>query len=136
MHSKVKLHAIDPHKVALLWPLVSDLLQAAVERCGDWTLDGVKSELENDRALLWITTDGGKVYAAAVTRLLETPGGLTCQALACGGEDDDWPARFAVIEDYARAVGCTRTRIAGRKGWARVFRNYELAYVTLEKRLK
>lgn len=131
----VELLCIDPAKVDLVWPFVSPLIGNAVDRCGDWTLEDVRRVLDQG-ALLWVTSEDGKtISAAAVTRLIETRKGLCCNVVACGGKDDDWRERFAPIEQYAKDEGCTITRIEGRKGWGRIFPDYKLSWITLEKAL-
>ena len=39
------------------------------------------------------------------------------------------------IEGWARAEGAALVRIYGRKGWARVLKNYHVSNVVLERRL-
>ena len=39
------------------------------------------------------------------------------------------------IEEFARAEGCSATRIMGRKGWARVLASYRTKRIVLEKDL-
>jgi len=59
-----------------------------------------------------------------------------CNIVLCGGTHlRRWAHLKDAIEDYARAQGCTRVRMSGRSGWARVFRDYRQPYVTLEKML-
>lgn len=135
MRSKVELHCVDPAKAMQVWPHVEALFQAAVERCGDWTLEDVKAGISQGGMLLWITWDGMAIKAAAVTRVMRAPRGLVCHAVACGGQDDDWAKRFSEIEDYARREGCIEARIDGRPGWQRMFRDYRVECVTLTKRL-
>ncbi len=118
------------------WPFVETMLAAAVARCGDWTLPDLRERLLRGDLLLWITTDdGASIQAAAVTGLFKKHYGLVCQAIACGGTDENWAERFAAIEDYAKDEGCVACRIQGRQGWARIFRDYKIEWVSLEKRL-
>jgi hypothetical protein len=130
----VDLICISPSQVDEFWPYASGLLKAAVERCGTWTLDGIKRELDRG-ALLWAAWDGSTMRAVAVTRLAEEKCGLVLEAVACGGEGQDWRRLYEEIEDYGRNEGCVISRISGREGWKRVFRDYGVAWVTLEKRL-
>ena len=46
-----------------------------------------------------------------------------------------WIRLLQGIEDFARAEGCSATRIIGRKGWARVLRSYQAKRIVLEKEL-
>lgn len=131
----IDLLCVDPKDVHKIWPHVEALLLAATERCGEWSISSIRAEVLNGDQLLWVTWDGCKIRAAATTKLFREVGGLVCLAVACGGTDDDWAQRFAPIEEYARDEGCVSTRIQGRPGWARVFKDYKVEWVSLEKKL-
>src|SRR5262252_1678664 len=91
-------------------------------------------------ALLWLAWDGERILAAAVTELAHEDcakdRAKVCTIVACAGEDF---ARFghliAGLEAHARAEGCARMRICGRRGWQRRLPGYALARVVIEKRL-
>ena len=70
-----------------------------------------------------------------MTRLSVEAPGLVLEALACGGEGQDWRRLYEQIEDYGRNEGCVISRISGREGWKRIFKDYEIAWITLERRL-
>lgn len=133
MLSSADLLCIPPKQVGEFWPYVEQLLKQATERCGTWTADEIRQQLERG-ALLWIVWNGEAVKAAAVTRLVQEDG-LILEALACGGEGQDWRRLYEDIEDYGRNEGCVLSRISGREGWKRVFKDYDVAWVTLTKRL-
>jgi len=109
-------------------------LQKATAHCGDWSIGEIKQEIDKG-ALLWLAWNGNSIKAACVTRLVQDKRGLVLEALACGGENQDWRRLYEEIEDYGRNEGCVISRISGREGWKRVFRDYQIAWVTLEKRL-
>jgi hypothetical protein len=46
-----------------------------------------------------------------------------------------WIGLIEKIEEFARAEGCSATRIMGRKGWARVLASYHTKRIVLEKDL-
>jgi hypothetical protein len=59
-----------------------------------------------------------------------------CVLTACGGDDmRRWLGLLGGIEDYAKAEGCSRVRIFGRKGWVRVLEHYRIRNVILEREL-
>ncbi len=128
------LICIYPPKVDEFWPYAEPLLKAATERCGEWSIGEIRREIDKG-ALLWIVWNGEQMLAAAVTRLIQTKKGLCLQALACGGENQDWRRLYEEIEDYGRNEGCIISRIGGRPGWSRVFKDYEIVNITLEKYL-
>lgn len=129
-----ELVCVSPHQASDFWPHVELLLKAATERCGNWSIGEIRQQVDKG-ALLWIAWDGGAIKAACVTRLIRENCGLILHALACGGEGQDWRQLYEEIEDYGRNEGCVLSRIDGREGWKRVFSDYQVAWVTLEKRL-
>lgn len=129
------LLCVDPKDVRQVWPLVERLIAKAVDHCGSWSIGQVRGEVLSGDQLLWITWDGQHIRAAATTKLIKEIKGLVCLAVACGGDDENWPQRFAPIEEYARDEGCISTRIQGRPGWGRIFKDYKTEWVSLEKKL-
>lgn len=134
MSASVETICVDPARVNEVWPHVRHFIAAAVKRCPNCTEHDIAKALTFD-ALLWVRTDGEAIYGAGVTQLTRGALGLTCDVMAYGGPCDDWPAAFAPIERYARDEGCAAIKIEGREGWRRVFRDYDLASITLMKRL-
>lgn len=130
-----ELLCIPTEKVNEMWPHVVGMIQKAVDKCGDWTVESIKEALDQDRMLLWLTWDGARVRAVATTGLEIVPRGKVCKAIACAGDDPSWSERLAPIEQYARDQGCVAMRVQGRPGWSRVLRDYEIEWVALEKRL-
>lgn len=135
MSLSVDLICVEPKDTEKIWPLVERLIISAVEHCGDWSIGPIRAEVLRGDQLLWITWNGREICAVATTKLIKEQKGLVCLAVACGGTDVDWPERFAAIEEYARDEGCISTRIQGRPGWARIFKDYKTEWVSLEKRL-
>jgi hypothetical protein len=136
LSASVETVCVDPDRVAEIWPHVRGYIAAAVDRCRNATEQDIAEALSLQQALLWVRTDGERLEAACVTQLIETPDGLACDVMACGGRCEDWQAAFAPIEAYANDEGCTTVRIEGREGWKRLFPDYRLSSITLTKRLK
>lgn len=126
---------VAPDCVDRIWPFVQDILKKATDHCGDWTVEALKSALDNNRAQLWLHCEGTTVRAAAVSQILAVPRGKVCQVVACGGEADNWRDAIAPIEQFGKDEGCVSMRIEGRMGWSRVFRDYAPEWITLDKRL-
>ena len=137
MSASVETLCVAPDRVDAMWPHVSEWLKAAAERCGDWTLTAIRDCLFNKECLLWVLWDGQRLRAACVTEVVILPRGKVCRVVACGGENaSSWNGAFAPIEKYAKELGCVSMRIEGRKGWQRVFPDYGLEWICLEKGLK
>ena len=134
--TSVALVCVDPARVAAVWPHVAPLIAHAIVRGGFAAQGDLVVDLRAGRALLWLAWDGDKILAAAVTALACDDGVRLCTVVACGGREF---ARFgsllAGLEAYARAEGCARMRICGRKGWLRRLPGYALQRVIIEKRL-
>ena len=78
----------------------------------------------------------GTLKAAVVTEVAESIAGRILCIVACGGRDRaEWLPLLKLIEDYGGEKGCARVRIYGRKGWARVLRDYAVTRLILEKEL-
>jgi hypothetical protein len=135
------------------------LLWLAVAREGAAREDGCENPDPRERP----DEDAACVQAAAVTELHRTEWRKVCVIVACGAPSGRSPAsgrlrpssRAAVsraaasrtvdmrrwigliekIEEFARAEGCSATRIMGRKGWARVLTSYQTKRIVLEKDL-
>jgi hypothetical protein len=130
------LVCVDPERLHEIWPHVAPLIAAAMRRGRLGDIADVARGLAGGTALLWLAWDGERILAAAVTALDRIDGEKLCTIVACGGQGF---ARFGHLigglERYARAEGCARMRICGRKGWARVLPDYAVERVIIEKRL-
>jgi hypothetical protein len=135
LSASVETVCVAPDRVTAFWPHVRGFIGAATAKCGDWSEAAILDLLMTGRGLLWIRTDGETISGGGVTQLIEVRHGLTCNVVVYAGACDDWKEAFAPIEAYAKAEGCASIRIQGREGWKRIFRGYELSWVTLEKRL-
>ena len=117
-------------------PLAMPMIARAVARAGDWTADAIWDGLRSGLMLLWLITDGTDVKAIAVTELIATPKEKLCRITLCAGRERAvWTHLIADIERFAAGEGCTALRIEGRRGWARIFKDYRQPFVTLEKRI-
>jgi hypothetical protein len=136
---RMRIACVDPALVHRVWPLVSHLIRAAMQRGDIGSYRPVEEAVLAGRALVWLATDGQAIHAAAVTELHQTEWRKVCEIVACGGNDRArWLHLIETIEDFARAEGCSATRIIGRKGWARVLasKHYRTKRIVLEKELR
>lgn len=134
--TSVDLVCADPQQVHLFWPHVSHLLRSAIQRTGlsDW--EETERSILDGKALLWLAWDGEKIISAAATTLAKVDRQKICTLVACGGEDMmQWFPLLEKIEGYARDEGCDCVRIFGRKGWARMLKDYEMTNIVLERAL-
>lgn len=74
--------------------------------------------LLEEHELLWIVALGGKLVAAATTRLTE---GIAEVVLVGGRDHESWlRALDTEIGRWAKDEGCTALRAYGRRGWEKV----------------
>lgn len=108
-----------PPPYGFLWGPTKDLLDGAVRR-GKNEWPEVIAELMQGTAQLWLTVVE-KPVAAMVTRM----DGNTLEVWLAGGAvlSGSVPFLETAIK-AAQADGATNGRIIGRRGWARVLRNY------------
>lgn len=136
MSPLVDVFAIPRPRVPEVWPAVAPMLEAAMRRGGEMSMADLYECVASRSAFwLWVAW-GGELEAAMVTEIADTIDGRVCVIVALGGENmGRWIAMKSKIEDYARAENCTRMRLYGRKGWARVLTDYRPTRIVLEKEL-
>lgn len=127
---------VNPATVAAIWPQVSPLIRAAIDRGRISDFDCVERDVLSGDALLWVATQDHEIYGAAVTQLQAANGRKFCAIVAAGGTEMDLClAQIGEIEDYAREEGCEAMMIFGREGWRRKLKDYQQSAVVLEKEL-
>jgi len=136
MSASVELVCVDPKRVHEVWPRVRHLIARAVLRTQLSHTADIAYDTLHGGGLLWLAWDGATIRAAATTVLADTDAARVCVLTACGGEGRAaWLPLLAQIEAYAKAEGCACVRIYGRKGWARVLKDYRVDHVILQKEL-
>ena len=135
--TECRLICVDPARVRELESVAVPLIRRAVERCGDWSIEAVWSALCEQRMLLWLVVRELAVEGVLVTRLEQTPKDLVCVIVLCAGRHLLRSRHLiGTIEQFARAEGCARLRLQGRRGWRRVFKDYSEPFITLEKNVE
>lgn len=103
-----------------VWPLVQDVLAAALGYCGDHTAESARQKVLSGEWQLWLATDRAGLVAAAVTECCEYPAQRVMYVIGAGGEMVRgmrmlWP----LIRRHAALMECDVVRFIGRRGWAR-----------------
>lgn len=143
--SSAEAYYLDPSVVSESgWMRLAEMLVPAVSRQTDYTLQQLLEKIASSHAQLWAIVEPGG-YApigAMVTQVVTYPSGTVgCEITACSTDDTDidWDSMrsvVATIERFAVDQGADFVRILGRRGWQRVFKDYDLDYVCITKRVK
>ena len=125
---------MTPAEFAQEWERCSPWLQAALDRGSNAeTLAEVRESVVRGDAQFWCHPT-----AAAVTFVDSTARRKTLLIYLAGGSLEGLEAMVESAEAFARAVGCERMSLLGRKGWTRSFmarRGYQADAVLMVKEL-
>lgn len=131
----VDLVCVPPSDVQKIWPQARLLIKSAIEHTGLSEFAHIEADVLSGDQLLWLAISD-HIEAAATTFLVKTRNKPILVITACSGAARErWISLRHKIEAYAKAEGCSRVRLYGRKGWQRVLRDYRVEYVIMEKRL-
>lgn len=114
------------------WPIIKPWVSAALRRAsardiaGGWTIEHVFDQLDDEFMQLWIMKDGDLPVACAVSELVDDPdiGRIAALPIVGGDRMADWLECVSLFEDWARQCGAAVLQGQGRKGWARVLKQY------------
>ncbi len=131
----VDLVCVHPLDIVKVWPLARGLIKSAIDRTGLSEFEQVERQVMSGDQLLWLALSD-HVEAAATTHLVKTSGRPILIVTACAGtQRERWIGLRQKVEAYARAEGCSRVRLYGRRGWERVLPDYRVEYVIMDKEL-
>lgn len=96
------------------------------------TIEGIERDIAEGRAHLLTTPD-----CCFVVELVDYPAERACQGLWCAGTLEAIKAASPLLENWARANGCTEMLVEGHPGWARALKDigYRPWSVTVRKAL-
>lgn len=128
---------VAPERVDDVWPKVAPQI-AKYLRAGRLTEGDVKGFVKAGKWQLWIGwTPDYDARLVCTTDVFEYPGGTKILRFnGLGGADlADAKDCFNLILEWGRHNGCSTAEIWGRKGFERVFPDWEPKQVLLEKSL-
>lgn len=117
------------------WKTAAPMVQKAIDKQDEWTLDSVYQALilPASNMQLWL----GETFAL-VTQIQRFPSGKTkCLLFLCGGEDlEAIKSAQSTVENWAKEyLQCSSLIIYGRKGWAQTLEGFKENMVIMEKQL-
>jgi hypothetical protein len=118
--------AVPPSELRKNWPTVAPLLAPAVGFSGGRiSMSSVFDWLADQRYILWLAYQDGRIGAAFVTREAHYPcRKMLCIDIAGGSEMHGWVNEAdRVFRAYAKAAGLDGVEIYGRAGWVRALKN-------------
>lgn len=127
---------IPAKAVPNFWGLVHDQIVAACDHTAcEVTPEMLLNECFTGNSQLWIVwSDERGCECAVVTGIVQHC--ATCIIKACGGKGmEHWLGLLDEIEKWAKAQGCVRMRLFGRKGWRRVLKDYRVERIIMDKEL-
>ena len=133
----INFTGIDPKETPFYICEAWAFLQPAAARTGHYTEESVRGALLIGEFQLWCAFRGETMVATCLTETARFPAGMRCEVVLCGGTDlHEWlKPCLAVIEAWAKEMGCERMRIEGRPGWERALPDYDKRSVVLVKDL-
>ena len=133
----ITLSYIKPEDVSGIWVDVCPILSRAVLRENDITPEFILDCLINKKMQLWLGHEDYKIVYAGITQIVNyQTGRKSAQITYLAGERmDEWTDHIKVIEDWALYIGCDRLEIIGRKGFAKMHKDYRVKHITLTKDL-
>lgn len=135
----VKLLAIPPSEVGRVWRIAQEQLALAVSWSRKVDLAEMRERLASGFGQLWMVwaPQQERVLCTFVVELIEYPSGWKTArvVLLGGGSLESWRHLLGDVEAWARAEGCHAVEIVGRKGWQRVFPDYEHCETVIAKEL-
>ncbi|HYE43415.1 MAG TPA: hypothetical protein VEA15_08480 [Caulobacteraceae bacterium] len=108
-------------------------------RCAAW----LEAALDGSHSLddVWAGVQAGEFHfwpgrrSAAVGELVRHPQRADYHVWLAGGELDELLEMERAASAFARALGCQRITLHGRRGWERVLKDYRPVFVALAKDL-
>ncbi len=96
-------------------------------------IDAYKFIVEKDW-VLWCSVRDKKIEAIAITEILQYSQKKMCHVRIMSGKDyANWVELEQGIADWALSIGCHGMESIARKGWSKVFKQYEFTHIFLER---
>lgn len=131
------LVAIPSHQITDWFDRVQPFLVEAIARSGGrYSLRTIVDGLLDHSLQLWASVNDEEIDAAAITRIVDWPTGLrVCVILMGGGNLESLKTHQTDVAEWAKAHGCTRFEVWGRRGFERALADWREAFSVMETSL-
>ena len=103
---------------------------------GQYTINGIWRDLENNVLQLWIYMENHQVMMVTLTAILEYDTYKACLiSFITGKKRQKWLHYLKTIEHWAKQIGCTKMELLGRKSWRRILSDWTTPKIYLEKEI-
>jgi hypothetical protein len=124
-----ELLAIPPDGIETVWPIARAQLALAASWTRKVDLDVLKTRLQagiGQLWMVWVPKDELSLATICTDLLVHDTGWKVARVtLIGGGGMDIWRSLLVELEQWAREEGCDAIELVGRKGWQRVYTDYE-----------
>ena len=131
------LHLVPRENVHMVWTHVIPLLQPAIERGhGTATDRDLYEALVAGEAQLWACAFDEKVELSLTTKIVQYKRNrsLLIQYIG-GGNLKEYLSFLPDIEEWGKKNDCNFIELFGRKGWARILKDWDDSVILLRKDL-
>lgn len=122
------LGTVVPEHFEDVWSKVSHFLEPALDdTLGLLSLDDLRIICKTGVSQLWVVTKSDYAVGAFVTKVQQAPKCKILDIEYLGGVNfTDWGIELMKqFEELAKEQGIAAMRICGRKGWAKLFKDYK-----------
>lgn len=139
--TEIAFFQLPPDVIPRLWPVVSWRLEKGSvtgRASGRWSEESIYKNFATQKWQLWCAMEGKECLAIVATELNVHPTGMKSAliVMATGDARDKWERiGMEKIEQWAREEGCSLLEMWARPGWHKVFPEWRMTHIMLEKRL-
>ena len=119
-----------------MWPYALPwIVEACKSSNGRYLSIDIKKMLLSREGQLWLALRDGEVLCVCVTEIIKYPRKMYASVMILTGKEREaWQELYKWnIEAWALAEGCDGVESLARKGWAKVFKDYQCNHVQLER---
>jgi hypothetical protein len=133
----IEVSMVPTQYVDTCWKRIEPFMEGAAKYTyGRYTSDDIYNCVEDGSHELWVAYEGNEFKGAVVTNIIVYPKRKLLAMAFCGGYNlKTWKEpMLALLQRYAKDMGCDGIESTARSGWAKVFKTdgYKQHWVTFE----